>query len=523
MIIDGEKYACEACVRGHRVSSCHHSGKWLPLLLYSKDSLTNVLDALDRPLSYVHKKGRPVTQCQHCRGGRKSKSTHVKCECGEKTHTKSECGARGNKSEQTNGGEVGAAIDHAVDLVSDHTTVQNQCCCSHGERCTCCASKKKEPSPNRVTKPGAKANSIDSKKPRLTTARSEGTLTVFKDGHHKPAHKHNDMAHRCGAPYKIPRSHTIHAPSGLSQRIAERSPIPAPIVAPQFSHQDTITSAPQPARRAQSEHNSPSFGPITPQQSEISSGVPSIEPSPYPPQYASSISPMNGYGMQGQLADNNYFSSPDPEFPLSAATPMSAPPVDWATFGLSYGPDSFPATYSQPPSYAGIDYSSGQPGLATSSSGDVSDLEEFPPFPSTMGQSNELQDVVIGDMSDADQYRISSSSFIGIPQAEMLASGNLESIDIDSFLKSADTNPAGLQQQQFQASTLGMDAKTYSAPTSVPMAPAGTFHHGLPMASPSEPMWDSPMVDPNAAQTMNVQEIDQWCLDYDSQNPSMVP
>jgi len=27
MIINGEKYACEACVRGHRVSNCQHHGK----------------------------------------------------------------------------------------------------------------------------------------------------------------------------------------------------------------------------------------------------------------------------------------------------------------------------------------------------------------------------------------------------------------------------------------------------------------------------------------------------------------
>ena len=27
MLIEGEKYACEACVRGHRVSNCQHSGK----------------------------------------------------------------------------------------------------------------------------------------------------------------------------------------------------------------------------------------------------------------------------------------------------------------------------------------------------------------------------------------------------------------------------------------------------------------------------------------------------------------
>lgn len=497
--------------------------------------LTLAVPLLDRPLNYVHKKGRPVTQCQHCRGSRKSKSSHVKCECGEKTHSKSECSARGNKREQTNGGDVGAAnrersSEPVVDMVSNHTAVQNKCCCSHGERCTCCSSKKKEPPLNRVSKPGAakasRASSTEPKKPRLTSTKSEGTLTALKDGQHKPAQKHNDMAHRRGAPYKIPRSHTIHAPSGLTQRIAERSPVPAPIVAPEFPHQDTITSAPQPSRRARSEHNSPSFGPITPQQSELGSGVNSLEPSPYPPQYAAAISPMNGYGMQGQLAENTYFSSPDPEFPLSAATPMSAPPVDWASFGISYGPDSFPANYSQPPSYAGIDYSVGHPGLATSSSGDVSDIDsEFPTFPSAMGgQNNELQDVVIGDTSDADQYRISSSSFIGLPHAEMLASGNLDNIDMENFLKSVDAIPPSLQQQQFHASTLGMDAKTYSAPTSIPMAPAGAFGQGLPMQSPGEHMWTSPpMVDPNAAQAMNIQEIDQWCLDYDSQNPSLVP
>ena len=27
MLVEGEKYACEACVRGHRVSNCYHSGE----------------------------------------------------------------------------------------------------------------------------------------------------------------------------------------------------------------------------------------------------------------------------------------------------------------------------------------------------------------------------------------------------------------------------------------------------------------------------------------------------------------
>ena len=31
MIINGEKWACEACVRGHRVSNCQHHGEFLLL------------------------------------------------------------------------------------------------------------------------------------------------------------------------------------------------------------------------------------------------------------------------------------------------------------------------------------------------------------------------------------------------------------------------------------------------------------------------------------------------------------
>jgi hypothetical protein len=39
---------------------------------------------LDRPLQHINKKGRPVSQCQHCRSMRKSRSAHTKCDCGEK-------------------------------------------------------------------------------------------------------------------------------------------------------------------------------------------------------------------------------------------------------------------------------------------------------------------------------------------------------------------------------------------------------------------------------------------------------
>lgn len=46
---------------------------------------------IDRPLTHIAKKGRPVSQCAHCRTLRKSRSAHVKCDCGEKMHAKGAC------------------------------------------------------------------------------------------------------------------------------------------------------------------------------------------------------------------------------------------------------------------------------------------------------------------------------------------------------------------------------------------------------------------------------------------------
>ena len=50
----------ETCIKGHRSSSCRHT---------------------DRPLFEIKKKGRPVTQCEHCRELRKTRQIHVKCVC----------------------------------------------------------------------------------------------------------------------------------------------------------------------------------------------------------------------------------------------------------------------------------------------------------------------------------------------------------------------------------------------------------------------------------------------------------
>lgn len=63
VLINGVKYACERCVRGHRVTTCNHT---------------------DQPLMMIKPKGRPSTTCIHCRELRKNKNANPtgKCSCG---------------------------------------------------------------------------------------------------------------------------------------------------------------------------------------------------------------------------------------------------------------------------------------------------------------------------------------------------------------------------------------------------------------------------------------------------------
>ncbi|KAI0641180.1 hypothetical protein C8Q79DRAFT_326639 [Trametes meyenii] len=58
--VNDKKFACESCIKGHRSSSCQHTG---------------------RPLFEIKKKGRPVSQCEKCRELRKTKRMHSKCTC----------------------------------------------------------------------------------------------------------------------------------------------------------------------------------------------------------------------------------------------------------------------------------------------------------------------------------------------------------------------------------------------------------------------------------------------------------
>lgn len=63
VLINGVKYACERCIRGHRVTTCNHT---------------------DQPLMMIKPKGRPSTTCAYCKELRKNKSAKPPgtCTCG---------------------------------------------------------------------------------------------------------------------------------------------------------------------------------------------------------------------------------------------------------------------------------------------------------------------------------------------------------------------------------------------------------------------------------------------------------
>jgi len=91
MLIDGQKWACEACIRGHRVTSCKHHGMFKKILYYTTlhypvpfpslhrrtwsrkntrnhlySDWSNIIACPDRPLIRIKRKGRPFATCTVC-------------------------------------------------------------------------------------------------------------------------------------------------------------------------------------------------------------------------------------------------------------------------------------------------------------------------------------------------------------------------------------------------------------------------------------------------------------------------
>jgi hypothetical protein len=413
-----------------------------------------------------------VSQCPHCRGLRKSRTTHAKCDCGDKKKD-----------------------HHGVDGVNGDNG-EAKCRCVHGQRCSCALKKEHlDPVPETGLPPPPHTAVADLRKPRLTSTKSESTLTVFRDGHHKPMHKHNDMAHKCGLPYTIPRSHTIHGTSELAQRSADHLPLTldkgSSLDASYFNPGADFEGFPS-RRRVKSEHGSPELMAI-PAPDQFGSEVPPLELTSLPALDTgnNAAEPMNSYILQDPYQEA-WLTSPDTDFSVSAGA-FNAPPVDWSSFPLPSA--GLSNSVSQAPSYASFDLNNvsnpSYPGLTGSSSGgEASEVEELGPKPGLATSNTDLYDMhSLSDGSDVDQYRLSSaSSFAGLPQARLLASHNLESINIDDFLRSANESTAALEQQ-LQA-TMAMESKTISA------SPQG---YAISQSQPSYPSTESAQMETSQA------------------------
>jgi len=216
---------------------------------------------------------------------------------------------------------------------------------------------------------------------------------------------------------------------------------------------DSMVSAQQEQRMVKSEHGSPLINPAS-NLDQLNGLLPPLDLSSLPGDY-NFMQNLDGFS-----------NVPDQDQPLFSAG-LSSTSIDWSHYdGLDFNNDNFAASsYSQAPSFNGFDFSSiDQPALTTTStSGEISEVEDFGPIGDSSAPRPGLLNAQYGsdfDTSDfggdVDGYRLSTaSSYIGLPQAQILASNNVEAIDMESFLKSIPTNA-------YPTSNHGLPTSSYS-------------------------------------------------------------
>ncbi|TQS33891.1 hypothetical protein Golomagni_05750 [Golovinomyces magnicellulatus] len=385
MLIGGEKWACEACVRGHRVSNCQHS---------------------DRPLQHINKKGRPVSQCQHCRSLRKSRSAHVRCDCSsEKLPNKGVC-------------------------LQDAATKTRNCACRRGSRCTC-ALKKESLDPVLESDSDEPPSLREKRRVRSQPIGLENSLTIFTNGYHKPAQKHNNTAQKYGSPYPAPRSQSYRSLSS-SRNFTQNSDYPAyPIKI------DSDSVIKEPSTRTQLEHSLPESN----QTSPVSSPSSSLD------LLGGQHSTLSIF-MPGELnwpqSLEDLPSAPDAESSIFSVGLNSAS-IKWSPYDGPAFNEGFPApSFRQTSSYAGFEHGIlEQPPLtSTPTSGELSEVDEFAQLSdrnngksgvhnSCYGSDQETSDY----SGDLDNYRISSAASLITPPQTHPPTNNGHLDELESFLK----------------------------------------------------------------------------------------
>ena len=320
------------------------------------------------------KKGRPVTQCQHCRQERKKRSAHVSCDCGsseKQHHSKEKCIHLREAEERAKAGHVD---DYHLETDPAHLAAvaeEQGCCCHHGGKCTCAILKTE-------TDEGVAALHGPAVKPRLEKMTSDTAITVFTNGHHKPVHRKNHAAHECGMPYKVPmpRFNTANCATSAARRsmdslaLDNNMPYQPSAFAPQ-------TSAPFNAGRrgSKSEQPSPKLSPI----GQVCIGPGDSKHSLNSIDFTTLTQIQTNQSIQSTMSDS--FGYPSYET-MSGVTENT---FDWSA-GPSADPSGMPNN-----NYFGVwptssdNSNAGQPALTAASSGTTSEIDEIPPMEDVYG------------------------------------------------------------------------------------------------------------------------------------------
>ena len=318
------------------------------------------------------KKGRPVTQCQHCRQERKKRSAHVSCDCGstEKPHhPKEKCIHLREAEERV---KAGYHDDHLLEKDPAHLAAvaeEQGCCCHHGGTCTCAILKSE-------TDDGSAAPHGPAVKPRLEKTSSDTAITVFTNGHHKPVHRKNHAAHECGMPYKIPmpRSQTDQTVSSAARRSVDSLALDnnMPYQPSGFAPQ---TSAPFNTERRKSKSEQPS-----PRLSPISQGCNGLADNQLNPIDFTTLSQtQTNQSIQSATSESFGFPSYDT---MSGLTDSG---FDWSAVTSADATGMPNNNYFDVWPSSNDNANTGQPALTAASSGTTSEIDEMPQMDDVYG------------------------------------------------------------------------------------------------------------------------------------------
>lgn len=204
------------------------------------------------------------------------------------------------------------------------------CCCHHGGTCTCATLKKEDTYDSDQHHPRPK--------PRLTTTQSDGHITVFANGHHKPVHRNNNSAHD-NLPYKLPRSHTDHAHHAPSRRSVDSAVSDRFRGSASLPDQSGFNFATPPEMTPQLSQNTSTEN-ITVEGFPFSSGQdvtnPSMDFFDFSQLGSTQVTGYNGYGMSMPPSDNTTACAMPYSGPASASASdadLDWSNIDWSTIG----------------------------------------------------------------------------------------------------------------------------------------------------------------------------------------------